>query len=729
MPICEQDIPESKQSILRRVVTDVVRQLMIVTQMPKDTLLQFKGDANALPLDKTMGKETPDVSKVDYGAKNVLYVEYKDDPASPSVEIVAPQTEDSPEFFIDKEINFSLRTEKISTTMKVALVFRASNRTTMEEFRTRFISYTSRQRDIILHEARYDVYLPDYVISILKTVWDNKRKLDPNYMNFYEYVTKHSQGHITAKGTLTGHGNWLVLDEMQTLIQGNFGIAYLDTAEKEDNDVSQELVMEYEFNFERPITVLTKFPTSVYNTLIDGDTYVPEASYNPAYDKNVSRRSSFHHLEIISRNGKFFMENNNFPIIVEPSYDDWTPAYYFKQLAIMTQHLVQLNLEKKNEIVNLNDIIDSMGGSMVMRRFFQLYHHMLNDSLLMPISVKVYENDQEIDKSYIDINEDLLVTVKRELDPRKEYRVLFMISRDLVMLSRTANDILRRTPWFTDQYLKLLHPKYKPNLLPRTLPSKELLLANKSLNPNIFVTYSPYHNPSYYRNSNEVLADKKFEGIKGKYVPLSNLDLSGMIQVLLIYLKDEDRDFFKDGSLACKELDAVLKYLTGVIDKANAATNSEVIIESMEKAYRYKMDVQTGVIQAEDVDAEYQKLDDDTKNIMTLVTSFFNPLMSALDKAVGICDDLFLKQWKSLNDNQKKIIFGEINSYFWDEYINAHSYEDYIKNITGKLPTGDEDDDDRYFPHRVGPDSYKVVFDGLLYRVNEATIIASKSDK
>lgn len=730
MPICEQDIPESKQSILRRVVTDVVKQLMVITQMPKNTEILFKGDAGSLPLEKKMGKEQPDVSDNDFGTKNILYVEYKDDPASPSAEIIVPQTDDSPPFFLDDEIDFSLRTEKASTTIKIALVFRAGNRTLMEEFRTRFISFTSRQRDLILHEARYDVYLPDYVISILKTVWDNKKKLDSSYMNFFNYINKYSYGHITAKSNLAGENNWLVLDEMQSLIQGNFGVAYLETSEDDDTGVSQELVMEYEINFERPITVLTKFPVSVYNTIIDAEKYVPDASYNPAYDVNVTKRKSFQHLEIISRNGRFFMENETFPAVVQPIYDDWHPQNYFKQLTIMTQHLVQVDLNNKNKLINLNDIIDDMGGSMVMRRFFQLYHHMLNDSLLMPISIKVYENDALLDNRYIEIDDKLILNVKKEVDPKKEYRVLFMICRDLVMMSKTASNILRRTPWFTDEYLKLIHPKYIPSMLPRTLPNKDLLLLNKTLNPNIFVTYSPYHNPSYYRNSNEVLADKNFEGIKGKYVPLSNLSLPDMIQVLLIYLKDNERDFFKDGSLSCKKLDDVLEYLITIYEKANNATNSETIINSIEKAYRYKMDVRTGVIQSENANLEYEKLDEDTKNVMDIVSSFFDPLMDTLDTAVGICDDLFLKQWASLSDAQKKIIFGEIDSYFWDEYIHAHSAEDYIKKMTGKLPKPGESGDDKYYPHRKGPDSYKVIYDGLLYRVNEATIIAHRfSDK
>lgn len=510
MPKISVEIHDVENNIARPVVAEVVRQLIDITGIDKDTKILYPGD---IEQSYQMGSDlsAQGVGKTKFSFNDQLYIQVNEEDNAGSMILTAAHTVDQIPLFLDKKLQVTLRPIKSPVDVTLQIEYRSKSKSEAQAWENRLKRKLHTAGDINLHTAQYSYIVPKFLMQLVENIYANREATRPYGETYAEYLAGHTTSRATAVTSLDGVGVDFAVTEEQVRIQGLYQFEVKpERAENSGDGAAWTTSFTYKFSYDKTVGIHAKYPVIVHNKLLDEKFLIEDSAPNDDnYRKTFSRGggalSNFEATHPVQD-----MINKNKPVHI-PSFDDFNPKMTVAKTAPLVSALFQVNEADPREIISLKDIGD-----------FQIDADVLDfmekewKDLVKPFNtlffVQLYKNDQRVEHTALEMTSDLRVRSVHPLDPRDRHNIMLSMYLDINNVKLDALARLKKhkkavvkillAMGVTIGQLKLLHQRidflpFLKDILPDTGLPMEVILRNRRQQSTVMIGYvaaGPYQN-------------------------------------------------------------------------------------------------------------------------------------------------------------------------------------------------------------------------------------------
>lgn len=440
MPIIEKEIVEVHPNIVRPVALGVMRHVMKLTGVPQSTPIQYLGDSGAALIEGSTVEGSTEPTR--FTASNKVFIEVTDELLPEDNLTRFTNQGEQPPIFLDSKLKLRLHPVVGKARQTISVRFRGEDKGTAERWlrgMTRKISHGMRYHS---HELEFHYLVPREAIAVIVEVY-NKREAKHGYgQTLPEYIREHMTKRACTMTNAAGTQGRLAIRERQIGVLGAFEFEDAPREEKDATGATYVASIDYVVDYDRPISVVTRYPASVHSQMIGREFWPKEpVPYTKDYPQVQTARSLSAYATIVNQ-----MQPNRHTPSVEgyryPVIDDWYPprrypgSRWAARFLTVPKESVVLRLETLGE-VSLNP------AALKYLKKWPQYATIPSES---PVYVKVYEDDEELDVSEFYLNKELQVVLRYEPDLRKVYHCTIGLVYDLKTLSPGAVDRVTKDP-------------------------------------------------------------------------------------------------------------------------------------------------------------------------------------------------------------------------------------------------------------------------------------------
>lgn len=304
-----------------------------------------------------------------------------------------------------------------------------------------------------IHELEYHYVIPLYVSRLLQHLNDlkNLREESGNKLDLEEYIDKHFDNRVDFLNPHDGNSNKLDLGirEAQLGVEGWIvddlhGI----TPEYDDSLGYWSIDFEYQIMYEKPISLLLKWPIVVYNTVIDKEfrNFIKESRHPITSARYTGRAEDLN--KITQRDTVFYIHSNSFYIHI-PQYDRFIlpkpPSFYSRMFACLTI----VDEDDRNYLFNIHEIPKIEFKPHVIKFLMESerdHVFKLQSSLFY---IEIWRDGIKDNHLGPRLEEDGTIRTQVPLDIKKTYRVAFNVLTDLNVMYASGKQRYRR--FITDE--------------------------------------------------------------------------------------------------------------------------------------------------------------------------------------------------------------------------------------------------------------------------------------
>lgn len=445
MPNVSILVPETNQSVLRPVVMGIVRDLMYITKIPKETSILYPEDGGKIAQPgSTIASSEEERSVFPNMDKILIEVDESDNSASILSTAIA-RPEHLP-VFLDDEIGVFIKPIYSYADIQITFKFMASSRSQAIRWRDDIKMRTSAGRDINLHKLTYHYIIPDKIIEILKEIHTLREKQAGYGDEFEKYLLDNSTGRFTEVTNLGGSNVRPAIGESQMRVQGIFNFEFAPEKIENDSDNNGWVgSFTYKFSFDKPVACNLRYPAMVHNTLIKKSLMPSEHAYD--IDEHFQTFSlSLSALNFFEAQLQTEKAINFKSSIVIPPFDEFIPASIPSGTVSIFSALCQLNNQDKKNLVNLKELGEVVLDSDVMTFIRESEWCYLTKPYKSIFNVALYKSMYLSAWQNIEVTAQLDVKAIADLSLRTSHRVRLSIVADLGLLDKQALERLKAYP-------------------------------------------------------------------------------------------------------------------------------------------------------------------------------------------------------------------------------------------------------------------------------------------
>lgn len=420
MPAHFLSLPDIDQTVARPAIFSIINQLSEITKLPKDTQINFKGDAAAV---LTPGTSIDDSSRdAKFAARHYTFVDVVETPQLGAMQEVFMFAKENPLIFYDQELGVELRPVYTTSDVTIQLRFRSPSETEVKRWMAEMYLNTSRGRDINLHTLNYTFPIPYGFLGLLEDIWTLREAHVGYNESFEKYFTDHATQKLTILANQAGGMRHLAVRDTQTRIQGMFDFAGVPDAPVKDNATGTwEIAFSYKFSYQRPDAIFVEFPLTVHQELLPSKWYSGLRIEDDPELRQIYYTRSYTALSRFEGNRMAEGIRDIVPYIRIPDFDDfscrlfppWTSTVLTSLSFIEEDGKTLLDLKELGDYILDEDVVQFMKSeaSHMNKLFHSLFY------------VSIYEGDRKLPDEKVLVSSQLVVSCKEPLNPRKVYRV------------------------------------------------------------------------------------------------------------------------------------------------------------------------------------------------------------------------------------------------------------------------------------------------------------------
>lgn len=468
MPRATLPIPESYVTITRPVVMEVVRNIRDITGMQDDQFrISYQGYPEQSAIFNTSLSETNDPGNTAFfnelGKVSIAVSEtYQEDALTTTPIHYANELA----VFLDKALNVEIKPLRHFSEVVIEFRYRAEDLQSARSWADMIRYKISEDRIENVHEIPYEYSLPTPFVMILGEI-HRLRELQGGYNeDFGTWFNTHVSKKLTVLTKLNGEGTVLVFKEEQKNVYGWFDFTTPPVPEKGEYGSTFLASFSYTFRYEKPSAMAMYYPIVVHNQLLP--------KHFRGDHRDVQYAGMVGDMSLQNQRYDYFRKEQNvwqeqWEGIRLPKFDDWLPKHLPSTHATLALIFCQVK-ESSPTVLGSIGTIPGYAIKEPWLSFIKEEHAFLKLPTGSVFQVLVFENDDQLDPTLIEIDHELTITIPVGLDIRKNYHVMLTLETDLSRLSERARNKLIRSPIICNELLKAIDPSLENRgLIPRVI--------------------------------------------------------------------------------------------------------------------------------------------------------------------------------------------------------------------------------------------------------------------
>lgn len=464
MPIVKRQIKEQHKSIIRPVVIDVVNDLIRFMELKPNTDIIFKGYAEiALMPNGVIGIKTDNENKENIRTvgRERIFIDIEEEDTETS-HLEMPVTYPEQRFiFADQDTGIFVRPIKKRVAIRLSFNNRFTSKAAADAWKGNMEALLAQYVKDYVHEVKYNYAYPDEVLHLLHELWKCREYQGGYNQSFSEWFRGFSTNKLTAIANQNGQQTDLVIGETADNVQGNWEFDTTPYPTKANALGNWQAEFSYRFEFDKPIALDIQYPIIIHNRVLTED-MIPRRR-QPSYRGKVYQKPlQQDRFEGIQEDLGDVYTDNLTDWLRYPEFDEWQLPRFDYNFVPQYQALLTLNPEDLQEVVKLTELgpykftprtlkyLQHVGGKCM--------HH--RQSI---IQIALFEGDDPIDPNDLTFNPRTFeIRANRELNIRKQYRLVVYIDSDLRRLwEDTVSDLKDRGVW-TQDVISVIYPDKVP---------------------------------------------------------------------------------------------------------------------------------------------------------------------------------------------------------------------------------------------------------------------------
>lgn len=433
MPNISTVVTETKQSVMRPVILDVVRQLMSITKIPSTVPILYPDDIDKVAqIGSTIGEENSDSQLFPNSDK--IFIEVAEDYDVTNMSSSPMTGDEYVPIFADPKLGIYLRPIYSKDEVSITFKFSATSKSMALRWRDDIRMRTSGGRDINLHTVKYHYIVPSDLIKVLREIHRLRETQEGYGESFDEYLRANSTERLTFVTNLSGSLVEPAIAETQMRIQGLFDFqAVPEKITAEDNSDCWVGSFTYNFFFDKPIACNLRYPVMVHNSVLTTDFRPAEQAYNldeqlPSYSKSFNAFNSFDCSNQIRRH------LNPYQTITIPSFDEFMPGSIQSGTVSIFNALCQISLNDKRNLLNLRDTGDASIDQSILDFIEAVEYRYITKPYQSILNISLYKFGNLMEHSLIDCSAGLDILSVKDLSLRDTHRIRFSLVADISYL-------------------------------------------------------------------------------------------------------------------------------------------------------------------------------------------------------------------------------------------------------------------------------------------------------
>ena len=438
MPNVTLPVDESYHSILRPVVTDVVKSIIEFTGLPKNFPVVYPGLTGAIANSGSTISDT--AMQPAFAGNDQFYIEVNEVVKEDRLLSNTHRNPMNSRIAYDKALGIEMQPIYSVTDVTITVRCNIQSRTAARKWIEQFKYKAAQGRAESFHVVNYTYPVPLEYLVILNHLGVLKEKQAGYGETTKEWYQRIMTPRRHVLSNLAGNGKELVIAERQAGILGAFSFMSAPESIEKNNESGGVVVgFDYTFTYDKVTAVNFIYPVMVHNQLID-DKFI---NYDTAYKLESHKRyGSFERASLESFESFNMQPHATMDGIQIPVFDEWIPKRMPKGTNSVMRVLLSFDTTYRREMFSLQNIPDYAFTSTIIAFMKGELSNMLTlgESLF---NIAVYKDDKRMKNTDFTIDSDLNLALVADADLRSTYHARIAVVTDLSMLSGAARQRIR----------------------------------------------------------------------------------------------------------------------------------------------------------------------------------------------------------------------------------------------------------------------------------------------
>lgn len=451
MAVLVYELPETYSSITRPVALEIARQVRDKLQIEdKNLRICFPG-ANG-KLTTWNANNVEEMFDMALPTSQRLMFDIKEEYIEDDLLTMASKKIEFPPIFVDKKHNIDIYPIYSRTKVSISFQYRTADRWQAESFRDNFRRKIAENREYMTFNARYHYPIPTSIVNALSLLYNTRKQYDDEYPTFSDYVFKLGSPNFGLITNSAGKGNTLVHHEIQENIYGNFTDPTSMEIEKDDIGAVWNVSFDFEYHYDKPISVGIRYPILINNQLVDPQLY-PLKQFDIAKLRNYTTMTRYLYDQIEEDMGFYWHMRGS--VIRIPDFDDWSRDRGWNGYKQLVSVMIIVEPDKPKEICNITNM-GEWGLHPILHDVFKRNHDKLNRKLMFPFYIDLYQDNDTMGDDALYIDNELNVTTKNDMSLYKMYHMCIHVVKDVKRLTPQAQREFFNNPELVNAWLDII---------------------------------------------------------------------------------------------------------------------------------------------------------------------------------------------------------------------------------------------------------------------------------
>ena len=459
MPILKLPIEDTKDSIMRPIMTDITRQLNIKMGFDPDTPIFYPDEAGVM-----MQHNSKIQKDNDFGSKfagNELISIEVDEVFVDSLRETKVLMPEHMSIFRDDKLGIIMKPVYMPCILNISYKYRCKDRSQAEMWRNKMRSKMSYYGDLNHHHLKYHYLIPEIHLAVLEELHRLRELKDGYNDTFAQYlsdrINTHGSVRLTKLSNFNGHRQRLAIAENQTRVYGmyQFDVAP-DRGQREDEISTWTSTFNYRVQYSRPTELILQYPIMVHQSLVP-DPFIPSRD-DTMYEEGIGKERHFSlsgfYMECFSSQyeRRIRAKDNGIQL---PDFDEFSPSDIVPGTRRIFDALLSLDTDKPDKLANLLEIEDvSFGEEMI--EFMKGEAPYMKHRGRSVLHTTLYNQWGLLHHRYHEVTNNLDVNSILDLSLRNCYHLRLSIFEDWFLIDGNAIDRLRKHPKIVKDLLEYL---------------------------------------------------------------------------------------------------------------------------------------------------------------------------------------------------------------------------------------------------------------------------------
>jgi hypothetical protein len=446
MPYIEKSIKDLDITVTRQVMLSVISSVLKHTAVrsPEDVKIAYLGDSQ-VELESGSYLDAKDKDPVvkysDYGKVTIEVTEEE----NPDFILAMSSNRENEQPLIEhKRLGLVIKPDYSVKTVTIDFKYRASTENAANDWANNILRRLNQTISYLPHEIDYTILLNAEFLSLCYEIYQKQEAVAGLGIEFKDWFDGVTKVPYQVQATLDGDETAISFSQVAATIFGSFDIAKKPEIRRNAENNTYETSLSYTFEYNKPHSLIAKYPLVVHNQILDPIWINTNALYDsskfPGYRSSVQK-----HFEGVLKRNRM---HSKYEAIVNPHFDDWNAEKRVDAMSLVFRTMCQVKPDALDTLIDLNNLgkfkltdkyleqIAKYPEKVVKRRQWFIY-------------LAVYEDDILLPDSAMWVDENHVVRMTKPMDLRKTYRFCIYFLTDYSALNElTINAMLKEPDYF-----------------------------------------------------------------------------------------------------------------------------------------------------------------------------------------------------------------------------------------------------------------------------------------